>query len=292
MDSGRWRRWLALAAIAIGAASIRAQQRSDVFEGSTPAEPSIRQVLGIPATSKIELIQWKLVLSPSRYELQARYGRKRAGRQGAWRIGKGTPSNPDAVVYELDGAPALAQIDANILHLLNPDRTLMVGDGGYSYTLNRVERAETLVAPALARAQPDMSYSISPLSTGPLVFGVFEGRSPCHGIAQRLNIAVDAACTKSKWRVTLYQDPRTRTPTTYKVEGSLHRTGAREGTWSFVQGTPGDPRATVYRLAPTDTEPAMLLLKGDDNVLFVLDQDGTPLVGHRDFSYTLNRRAT
>jgi hypothetical protein len=49
------------------------------------------------------------------------------------------------------------------------------------------------------------------------------------------------------------------------------------------------PNATVYQLSPTETQPALLLLKGDDNVLYFLDQNRGLLVGHADFSYALNR---
>jgi hypothetical protein len=98
-----------------------------------------------------------------------------------------------------------------------------------------------------------------------------------------------AGCIKSKWRVTLYQNPETSAPTTYKVEGSLFRAGAREGTWSITQGSTVDPKATVYQLDATNTQPALFFLKGDDNVLFFLSQNRELLVGHAEFSYTLNR---
>jgi hypothetical protein len=84
---------------------------------------------------------------------------------------------------------------------------------------------------------------------------------------------------------------RRTAPTVYKVEGSLHPRGAREGSWTLIRGTQKDPNASVYRLEPTRTEPALLLLKGDDNVLFLLDQNRSPLVGNGDFSYALNRRS-
>jgi hypothetical protein len=280
-----------------------------VFAGSSPCGDAIRQLLRIPSDVAADLVQWKLTLyqdpktlAPSRYELRYEYGATASGKpglaagvrtqqqQGAWSIGKGITSNPDAIVYELNGAVSLVQVDANILHVLNPDRSLMTGNGGWSYVLNRTEQSEKSVHPMLARFQPDMSYRISPLATGPTVFGVFEGRSPCQGIARELKIPVAAACTKAKWRVTLYQDPETLAPTVYKVEGSLQPRGAREGSWTLMRGTQQDPNAIVYRLEPTRTEPALLLLKGDDNVLFLLDQNRRPLVGHGDFSYALNRR--
>jgi len=281
-----------------------------VFAGSSPGGGTIRQLLRIPSNAEADLIQWKLTLfqdaktqAPSGYELRYAYSSTDPGkprlaeggeilqRQGAWTVGKGIKSNPDAVVYELDGSVSFFRADANILHLLNPDRSLMIGTGGWSYTLNRTDHSEKPVDPALALSQPDMSYQISPLATGPAVFGVFEGRSPCQGIARELRILVDPACTKAKWRVTLYRNPETLAPTLYKVEGSLYRSGAREGTWTLIHGTQLDPSAIVYRLAPTGSEPALFLLRGDDNVLFLLNQNRNPLVGHGDFSYTLNRRS-
>lgn len=154
----------------------------------------------------------------------------------------------------------------------------MTGNGGWSYTLNRRERAEERVDARLAQRQPDMSYPILPLATGPAVFGVFEGRTPCQGIARQLEITVPRECTKAKWRVTLYKDVETQTPTTYKVEGGLFQRGAQEGRWNIL-------REDLYVL-----DGSLRLLKGDDNVLFMLDRSFRPLVGHEDFSYTLDRR--
>jgi hypothetical protein len=142
----------------------------------------------------------------------------------------------------------------------------------------------------LAALLPDQSYTISPLATGPTVFGVFEGRTPYQGIARELGRPENRGGLKVKWRVTLFQNPETRTPTTYKVEGSLYRQGGREGTWSIVRGTRTDPNAVVYKLDATQSDGVLLLLKGDDDVLFFLNQEQQPLVGHADFSYTLNRR--
>jgi hypothetical protein len=104
-----------------------------------------------------------------------------------------------------------------------------------------------------------------------------------------LKIDVSGGCFKLKWRITLYQDPKTQAPTKYKMEDSLHRRKAREGTWSIIRGTETDPNAIVYRLAPTQAEGALLLLKGDENVLFFLNQHRKPLVGNAEFSYTLHR---
>ena len=279
------------------------------FVGSTPCGEVIRQLLRIPSNAESDLIRWKLTLyqdektrAPSRYGLRCEYGLTSPGkpglagdattleRQGTWRTRKGTKSNAEAIVHELTGAVSLFEVDANVLQVLNPDGSLMIGNGGWSYTLNRADHAEKPVDEALAVSQPEMSYQISPVATGPTVFGVFEGRTPCQGIARELRIPVSAASTKTKWRVTLHQNSETHAPTTFKMEGSLFRRGAREGTWSIRRGTEADANAVTYRLAPTEAQPAVFLLKGDENVLFFLSQNQRPLVGHDEFSYTLNRR--
>jgi hypothetical protein len=311
-------RWLVGITVAgllfVGAA--RADQRAQddpavfgVLVGSTPCGDSLRQLLKISAGVDSPL-RWNLTLrqdpqshAPNSYVLRCGYEIATAAllgstkkevtltKEGSWSIGKGTKANPSAVVYELEGIGALAQVDRSVVQLLNPDRSLMVGTGGWSYTLSRADAAEKPVDPALALTVPDMSYTISPAATGDSVFGVFEGRTPYQGIARELKTERHEAGTKAKWRVTLYQDPKSHEPTTYKVEGTLFRPAAREGKWTIARGTADDPKAVVFELAATKTQAAILLLQGDDNVLFFLDHERKPLVGHADFSYTLNRRS-
>jgi hypothetical protein len=275
------------------------------FVGSTPGGALTREFLGgLPADAPCHYVLWQLTLktnSPATYDVVARYHIPARGNtnqsvagpsvtsRGTWEIVK--DASPNGVVYRLtpDKSPrslSFVTVGENLLHVLNPDGTLMVGNGGWSYTLNRADHAEKPGDPSQA---PDMSYKISPLATGPSVFGVFEGRSPCLGIARELKIPQHTGM-KVKWRVTLYQNPETSAPTTYKIEGSLHRQAAREGTWRISRGARTDPQATIYELSPTQTEAALFLLKGDNNVLFFLNEEREPLVGHEEFSYTLNRR--
>lgn len=193
-------------------------------------------------------------------------------------------------IIELSGGLRLAEIEPRLLHLLNPDGSLMVGNGGWSYSLNRTDAGEATVPASLAYDTPDMSYPISPASTGPSVFGVFEGRTPCQRIARELQVAVERTCVKLKWRVTLYQNPGTHGPTSYKVEGSLFSGGAREGRWTATPDATSRGAGTLYRLESGGRSPALVLLKGDDNVLFFLERNMRLLVGRSDFSYTLDRR--
>jgi hypothetical protein len=191
----------------------------------------------------------------------------------------------------LSGGLSLWKLNDNILHVLNADGSLMVGNGGWSYTLIRRDVSEPRVDPAVIAADGgDEPRTISPVSKGQDVFGVFEGRTPCHGIARELAAAVRPGCWKLKWRVTLFQDPRSHEPTTYKVEGTLYGSNARQGQWRTTRGTADDPKAMVYELLPGAQHRRILLLSGDDNVLFFLDQNRRPLIGTEQNTYTLDRR--
>jgi hypothetical protein len=201
---------------------------------------------------------------------------------GTWSAGKGTRSDAMADVVTL-GTLSFVRIGPSIVHVLNPDRSLMAGNGGWSFSLNRSDRLEPFLDPRMASQGSSDSYTLSPVSTGPSVYGVFEGRTPCQGGARAAGVTVDPSCAKVKWRVTLYQDPQTRTPSTYKIEGSLYRGARSEGRWTMAPARPGV--LPVIRLESSAT-----FVHADDNVLLFADRAGNPLVGHALFSYTLDRR--
>ncbi len=144
------------------------------------------------------------------------------------------------------------------------------------------------------------SITFRPIPKGPSVLGIFQGRSPCHEIVAQLKLSTTADCTKLKWGVTLYQDPVTHQPTTYsllaigagdivKLERSSYRQKVLEGKWAIIKGTKSNPGAEVYQLELDEPGAYFYLLKGDENVLFVLDENKEFRVGNEDFSYTLNR---
>ncbi len=271
------------------------------YIGSSPCGEAIQRMLQIPADAKPDLIEWDLILyqdprthSPTKYHLRCNYGHTEQGKPGlsqdiqmieqsdSWSF-----NSTEKNILDLKATLSLREVNENILQILNPDHSLMVGHGGWSYTLNRKDRAEPPVDQVSLMFQPELTYPISDPSTGPTVFGIFVGRTPCQGIARVLKIPIHDGTTKAKWRVTLYQDATTHEPTTYKAEGSLFRDHAREGSWSISESKT-EPRKTIYSLALLD-KPPILLQKGDDGVLFFLDQNQIPLVGNAEFSYTLNR---
>jgi hypothetical protein len=289
---------VAVSAAALFFAPVGAQEPTvETFVGTTPGAPELLRFLGADA-AKVELIEWKLTLQSNsavpRYSVSATIGNTQANfpgiardiRQiqstGSWSAAKGTRSDATADVIVI-GNVSFVRLGPSIIHVLNPDRSLMTGNGGWSFSLNRSDRLEPYLDPRLADQGPSESYTLSPVSTGPSVYGVFEGRTPCQGGARAAGVTVDPSCAKVKWRVTLYQDPQTRTPSTFKVEGSLYRGARSEGRWTMAPGQPGT--LPVIRLESSAT-----FVQPDDNVLLFADRAGNPLVGNALLSYTLDRR--
>lgn len=134
--------------------------------------------------------------------------------------------------------------------------------------------------------KPSKSVSYHAIPTGPTVFGIFEGRPPCQLIAKQMDSPISTACDKVKWRLILFQDAATKEPTNYELLGRLLPSS---GKWRVTQGIPDNPRAEVVELALGSTGKYFYLLKGDNNVLFVLDEHKSLRVGNDYFSYTLNR---
>lgn len=132
---------------------------------------------------------------------------------------------------------------------------------------------------AVKNIPPDVSTQRE-IPAGPEVYGVFEGRSPCAGIPELFGENPRPECIKVKWRIFLYHDPVSGMPTTYKIQGRP------DGKWKLTKGMPGNPSANIIVL---ETPNPFYLLKGDENVLFMLDENKNFRVGNADFSYTLNR---
>jgi hypothetical protein len=158
----------------------------------------------------------------------------------------------------------------------------MVGNGGWSYTLNRTDQRN--------EAQP-ISLPVEPV-TSPVAIsmpGVFEGRMPCADlVAEFTQFPADPACIKIKMRLTLNRDLRTGEPMTYFLQGTET---TREGTWTESLGTPVHPNGLVYRLALDTPERFIAFLRMDDNHLFLLDENFHLMVGDALWSYTLSRNA-
>ena len=307
--AGRTMKQVALVALLTAAsfAAPSAQARTAVYVGSTPSSEAIRTLLGIPRDANTELIEWELTLvdaarGPAAYHLRFRFGPTRPNqpgldataasleRRGTWRTEAARVKAGTGVVV-LDNGLSLLRVSDTILHALAADGSLMVGTGGWSYTLVRRDAVERDVDMRLVAADPGDPDRTVTRATGPEVFGIFDGRTPCQGIARELGVVARPGCWKAKWRLTLFQDPRTRQPSTYRIEGSVYRAGSREGSWRIVRGTPGLPEAEIYELGAANGESTAFLLKGDDRVLFFLDRNRRPMNGNARNAYTLDRRS-
>lgn len=141
----------------------------------------------------------------------------------------------------------------------------------------------------IAKNAPSKTTSRNAIAEGPDVWGVFDGRVRCQEMAVVMKATVPGNCEKLKWSFTFYQHPTTHEPTTYMLRGSLFRDQPRKGKWILTKGTHNDPNATVIQLDPDHPDTSLFLLKGDDNVLFILNGNKELMVGDTYLSYTFNR---
>lgn len=281
----------------------QAGSSSDIFEGTSSCASSARSFLQIPGSNKCDYVKWKVVLNynqktrePVDFRLTREYSFYIDNRtsqslgstviHGKWEILKGTPSLPEATVYRLhSGRHSLSfiKVDENLIHLLEPDRSLSSAVSVQSFTLNRTGD-KRVPSGKLIKVSTPMSNS---RKEGKVTF---IGRTPCKEITREANIKAGEDCFKLKWLLTLYFDPKTKQPSVYELNRTLHRQSLIKGKWTIIKGSPSDPNAIIYQLDPDKPKESILLLRGDDNVLFFLDKSKHPLVGNAEFSYTLNRQ--
>jgi hypothetical protein len=276
------------------------------FVGSTPGDSMIKTVLGIPAESPVDFMRWNLVLQDSEnknFELRIHYGLSQPNTRGfaagdvkRFYGGKYTMEQVrsgdfNGEVYRLKSDSlnaaglSLVKLGDHLLHLLEPGNRLMVGNGGWSYTLNRTP------------THPEKKASIHTLIPAEAMLKdttvkiVFEGRTPCTEFAGAYNLTVDQDCFKLKWRLTLNRDPVTRQPSTYKLERTdIRRTGSFTGKWTIVKTPAENAEQVIYQLDPDQPDKTLSMLAGDENVLFFLDGNHRLFTGNEDHSYTLNRK--
>jgi hypothetical protein len=132
-----------------------------VFNGSTPGNDEVKSLLNIPAETNVDFIRWKLTLldkGPNRFafHLTVDFGEAQPNTSGL--KGGGEKRSFDGQYYivrsgiwgdhhnvyqlesrALSGRISLVRLSDNVLHLLSRRAELMVGNGGWSYTLNRQE---------------------------------------------------------------------------------------------------------------------------------------------------------
>jgi len=134
------------------------------FVASTPCSQGTRPLPGMSVNEDCELIKWDLTLyqdetkkAATSYKLQCVYGMSKKGTtgfigggkkleiEGTCTVIKGTASNTNAVVYQLNETKtkktiSFLKLNDDLLHLLDSDLHLMIGSAGWSYTLNRITK--------------------------------------------------------------------------------------------------------------------------------------------------------
>jgi len=132
-----------------------------------------------------------------------------------------------------------------------------------------------------------ITYSEPP--KGPGIYGVFEGRTPCEPISYQISGQTAANCDHLKWQIIFFRDSITNLPSNFIFTSELFDRHPQTGKWRIIHGTKEEPSAIIYELDFDSGNKPLFLLKGDENVLFVLDEKQHALSGNQDFSYTLNR---
>lgn len=214
--------------------------------------------------------------------------------EGAWTIATGTKSDTDATVYQINPddpgtTVSFLKVDENLLHVLNKEKELLVGNGAWSYTLNRMDNQNPLHSDVSSDSfpEPPARPPLPPVPAGSTVFGVFDGRTPCHDlIVEAMQTTPFPGCLKIKLRLTLYQDSATNAPGGFLLMGT---STYREGTWTILHGMDTNSDAVIYQLHLDDGQPPVSLLRVDENHLFLMDRAMNLMVGNQLFSYTLSK---
>ncbi len=254
--------------------------KAKIFTGSTPADPEVKTFLGIPLADSIDFIRWKLTLEDDHYHLSCNYGIGKPNTNGFIDGGKTVELTGELKkeknYYRLrngNNSLSIAQLNDDLIHLMNENDALLVGNGGWSYTLNNIAPIHL----------DDVTLLSSPTQIKDSI--EFEGRTPC-GIPGV--VAPGTECYKLKWLIVLYPGSEKSESGNFKILGTPYRSeGVKTGTWRINTGKNG---RTIYQLNDKAGKAFLYLLKLDEHVLVFTDAEGKLLVGDEDFSYTMNRR--
>lgn len=126
---------------------------------------------------------------------------------------------------------------------------------------------------------------------------VYAATTPCGQLIRPLhNIPANKDCALVKWELTLFRDPHTQQPTTYRLTGESRHIlpdnnysrpdikSESAGKWSIRQGTGKFTGYLIYQLAPS-----VRFVKLSDDLLHLLDEQDRYMTGDPFQSYTLNR---
>lgn len=94
-----------------------------------------------------------------------------------------------------------------------------------------------------------------------------------------------------KWRLILNRDSLTYEPTTCSIRNIVDNEPRDiSAKWEIITGTETNPDAIIYKIKVDNLDEPILLFAADDNVLFFLDKHMKPIIGNKDFSFTMNKK--
>ncbi|MCF0071166.1 copper resistance protein NlpE [Dyadobacter sp. CY261] len=133
----------------------------DIFVAATPCDAVPRELLSIPGDMDCEMIKWRLTLrhdprnlGRDDFKLQYTYGMTKPGTRGfmgdgvgkeitgKWHMAENTGKTPGKRIFTLEPGASKApvtflQLNDKLLHLLDQQGNLMIGNAGFSYTFNK-----------------------------------------------------------------------------------------------------------------------------------------------------------
>ena len=114
-----------------------------VYHGCSPVDMPVREFLNISRTDSIDFIRWKLVLNHNQFQLDCSYGLSQPNTNGfsnEQKVSFSGSFKKEGQYLELlhnDLKFYLLEININLVHLLDKDRKMLKGNGGWSYTLSK-----------------------------------------------------------------------------------------------------------------------------------------------------------
>lgn len=274
-----------------------------VLVGSTPGDGLIKSLLNIPEATKVDFIKWNLVLNSlgnnqTTFQLDIHFGKSQPNTlvfklggekrsfEGTYTVTKNKDVQTGSEIYQLksknfSNTLSIIKISDNLFHLLTPQNKLIPENGGWSYSLNRKDPANSGKILISSEQSENKSLQL-----------IFEGRTPCQEIArEHPEMNAGKSCFKLKWKLSIQKDSISLLPSTYvmrKVVDNQPRDVS--GKWTVIYGIPTNPEAIIYKIEADKPGESISFFVADDNILFFLDKNNEPYTGNENFSYTLNRR--
>ena len=116
---------------------------------------------------------------------------------------------------------------------------------------------------------------------GDTVSAVFESTIPCED------------CERLKFSIVIYKNAQTHLLTTYLMSriyvGKSDERITNSGSIIISTGTSLDPLHTIYQLTSGAPAEYQSFWKIDEHLLFILDENLTPMVGDAGYEFVLNR---